>query len=98
MEYMACTGVLCTAVIIDALLNGPTDDLPEEALRWLREHRELKVAPLVGGAIAGIDRVLEDGSEMNQLWIENEDLHPEWEKSVLDLRGRLQRVSASRER
>ena len=95
MEYIACTGVLCTAVMIDALLNGPTGDLPEEAVAWLEENDKLKVRKLVPDAMDGLDRLLEDGSEMNDLWKENEELYPKWKQQVLDLKARLQRVLAA---
>lgn len=93
MEYMPCTGVLCTAVMIDALLNGPTDDLPENVLKWLEENKKLKVAKLVPDAISGRDRLLQDGSEMNDTWKEEEDLYPKWRKQVLDLKDRLEKLS-----
>ena len=39
LEYMACAGVLGAAVMVDGLLNGPTDDLPEEATGLSRTNR-----------------------------------------------------------
>lgn len=93
LEYMHCTGVLCSAVMIDGLLNGPADDMPEEALEWLKSNKKLKVASLVPSAIEGLERVLGDDSEMNDLWRENKKLYPKWKKSVLDLTSRLKNIS-----
>ena len=95
LEYMHCTGVLCSAVMIDGLLNGPTDDLPEEALEWLKTHKKLKVTPLVPLAIEGLDRLLEDESELNELWRENTELYRNWKKSIVDLSVRLEKVAPS---
>ena len=90
MEYMPCTGVLCAAVMIDGLLNGPTDDLPEDVRDWLQQNKKLKVAKLVPDAVSGLDRLLQDGSEMHDLWKENKKLYPKWKKRILDLKTRLE--------
>ena len=90
MEYMPCTGVLCAAVMIDGLLNGPTDDLPEDVRDWLQQNKKLKVAKLVSDAVSGLDRLLQDGSEMHDLWKENKKLYPKWKKRILDLKNRLE--------
>ena len=90
MEYMPCTGVLCAAVMIDGLLHGPTDDLPEDVLVWLQQNKKLKVAKLVPNAISGLERLLQDGAEMNDLWKENKKLYPKWKKRILDLKARLE--------
>jgi hypothetical protein len=94
LEYMHGTGVLCPAVMIDALLHGPTADLPREALEWLEKHKKLKVARLLPKAIAGLDRLLDDTSEMNELWKDNEELYPQWRKRILALRRRLKKAAA----
>ena len=91
MEYMDCTGVLCTAVMIDALLNGPAESLPEDAVAWAKENQQQRVNQLVPAAIAGLDRLLEDGSEMNDLWKENTQLCSQWKRQVLDLQARLRK-------
>jgi hypothetical protein len=93
MEYFHCTGVLSSAVMIDGLLNGPKEDLPEEALEWLKANTKLKVAPLVPIAIDGLERVLGDDSELNELWRENKELYPKWKKSIVDLSVRLEKVA-----
>lgn len=96
LEYMACAGVLGAAVMVDGLLNGPTDDLPEEATDWLKSHKSLKVAPLIPAAIAGLDRLLDETSEINALWMENEELYPQWKSSILALQKRLKKANAKK--
>ena len=51
LEYTPCAGVLGTSVMMDALLNGPTKDLPEQAIEWLDSHKSLKVEKLVPAAL-----------------------------------------------
>lgn len=89
LEYMHCTGVLCAAVMIDALLNGATRDLPDSAVEWLANYKQLKVQKLVPAAIAGLDRVLGDNSEMNETWAEDSALHAKWKRRVNSIKKRL---------
>lgn len=91
LEYEECAAVLAASAIIDGLLNGPNDDLPEEAVEWIEEHHELDVQPLAAGAVAGLTRFFEDSSELNNLWSENEDLYPEWRARIEALAKRLER-------
>ena len=92
MDDESCAGVLCTAVIMDGLLNGPTPDLPDEVVSWLEDNKKLKVTKLMPDAIAGLGRFLLDGSEMNDLWNENEDDYPKWKQLAFDLKARLERT------
>jgi hypothetical protein len=94
MEIFACTGVLCASVMIDALLNGPTPDLPEDALAWLKKNKKLKVSPLIPAAIAGLGRLLDDDSELNSEWQGDKKHYPKWKKSVLALKKRLEKKRA----
>lgn len=89
LEMMACAGVMGTCVMIDGILNGPGPSLPDEAIDWISRHKKLAVKRLLPKAIAGIDAVLGDHSELNDLWKENKKLYPKWRKSVADLRTRL---------
>lgn len=89
LDYTAGAGAIGSAVIIDALLNGPTADLPEEAVEWLGGHEKLKVAPLVPSAIAALDGAMGEDSELNELWSENEELYPQWKAHLLAARSRL---------
>jgi hypothetical protein len=91
LEYMGCTGVWCTAVMIDGLLNGPTKDLPEPAREWLDSHNKVRVMRLLPAAIAGLERLLDPSSELTALWMENEELYPKWRRGIVSLRNRLKK-------
>lgn len=91
LEYEECAAVLAASAIIDGLLNGPNEDLPEEAVEWIEEHHELDVQPLAASAVAGLTRFFDDSSELNALWSENEELYPEWRARIDALAQRLQR-------
>ncbi len=93
LEVMQCAGVLGTSVIIDGILNGSAKELPEEAVEWIAEHKNLSVQRLVPKAISGLDAVLGEESELNDLWKENEELYPEWRRQIEELKERL--VAAS---
>ena len=90
LEYMACTGVLCTAVMIDALLHGPTKDLPDDARYWLESNKKLDVTKLIPAAIAGLKRFFEADAELNELWSENKALYAKWKKPIVALQARLE--------
>jgi hypothetical protein len=90
LEHQQCAGVLGTAVILDALVNGAREDLPDAAREWVEENRKLAVKPLVPMAIAGLDRLLADDSELHELWRENDKLYPEWKSRITRVRDRLQ--------
>lgn len=92
LEYQACTGVLCAAVMIDGLLNGPAKDLPEEAIQWLASHPKLRVSRLVAPAISGLERLLGGDAELHELWKENRELYPKWKMRIQSLKRRLKKL------
>ena len=81
--------ILCAGEIIAALQGQPTPDLPDEARDWVQEHKSLDVSPLIPIAIRKIDQVLDNGSELRELWQENEADYPAWSESVSSLQARL---------
>ena len=98
LDYMSCTGVLCAAVMIDAILNGATKDLPQSAIVWLENNKKLKVQKLLPNAIGGLERILGDKSEMNETWAEEPEHYSKWKKHVNGIKKRLcQSLEASRE-
>ncbi|MHB1186974.1 DUF4259 domain-containing protein [Thiobacillus sp.] len=81
--------ILCAGEIIAALQGSPTADLPDEARDWVQEHKSLDVSSLIPIATRKIDQVLDDGSELHELWQENEADYPAWRESVSALKARL---------
>lgn len=81
--------ILCAGEIISALQGQSASDLPDEARDWVQKHKSLDVSSLIPIAINKIDQVLGVGSELRQLWQENEDDYPAWRETVSALKARL---------
>jgi hypothetical protein len=90
LEAPRASRILGACEIVAALRGRPAPDLPEEARNWVEQHAELDVSSLVPVAIGGIDRILAENSELNELWSENQAEYPAWRGSLLDLRSRLE--------
>jgi hypothetical protein len=90
LEYDSAHSVLVSAAAIDALLNGTQhrDDL-EDLDSWLQRNRNLNVASLKPLAVAGIRRVLSEGSELQELWSENAKDYPTWRAGLESIAARL---------
>lgn len=71
----------------------PTEDLPVEAVEWIEQHHKLNVAPLVPSAVAGVKRLLDDTSELNELWQSNKKLYPKWKSQITTLGQRLEKAA-----
>jgi hypothetical protein len=81
--------ILAAAEIIHGITHEPRPGIPENAVKWISKHRDLDVSLLVAKAIAMIDLVLADKSELRELWEENEDKYHEWHANVTELRNKL---------
>jgi len=81
--------ILCAGEIIAALLGQPAPDLPAGAGDWVQEHESLDASSLIPIAIKKIERVLDNGSELRELWQENEIDYSNWHESVLALKAKL---------
>jgi len=81
--------ILAAAEIIQAIKNTPRAGIPENALNWINTHKTSDISPLVTKAIAMIDRVLAENSELRELWEENEDEYPKWQAYITELRSKL---------
>lgn len=94
LELMESAGILGTCTMIDGLINGPTPDLPDEALDWLSANKNLKMVSrdLLPKAIQGLDAILGENCEIHELWLENDEYYPAWKQSIIDLRSRLMTV------
>lgn len=81
--------ILCASEIIAALLGQPAPDLPGGAGDWVQAHKSLDVTSLVPIAIRKIDWVLDDGSELRELWQENAADYSGWHENVSALKAKL---------
>lgn len=86
---VACTG-LAAAEVVAALRNQPLDELPEEVSRWVHDHRITPSDELVNDCLAAIEKIrTDDGSELRELWEEDDDPPVEWYAVLDDLVARL---------
>ena len=81
--------ILCACEILASLQGQPDPDLPAGVEDWVQEHKSLDVCSLLLIACKQIDRVLDDRSELRELWQENEAEFPIWRESVLALKAKL---------
>jgi len=90
-EYLEVDGgeqIIAAAEIIHALKHGPRVDLPEEAHQWVTQHKGLDVTAIVPDAVASLNRVLGEASEIGELWGETDE-GDEWRADVEALRDSL---------
>lgn len=88
---VACVG-LAAAKVVAALRDQPLDGLPEEVSRWVHAQGITPSDELVNGCLAAIEKVRNnDGSEVRELWEEDDDPPVEWYAVLDDLVSRLQR-------
>jgi hypothetical protein len=91
-DYLDATAgedALAAASLIAAALDGDTSDLPDDLADWLEENPEPPVATLITHAVEAVDRVVEDNSELRELWQENPQGYSKWREAILTLRSRL---------
>lgn len=94
-EYDAEQYALVAAACVDASLHGMEltfwdEDEENEDLVTLRELLDgLELSGLRGKAAEALRLILSEHSELRQLWEENADEYPAWQKNITDLYSRL---------
>ena len=78
---------LAAAEVVAAARQQPTSPLPDTVGAWVAEHGSKLSNADVTLALASIDRVLAEDSELRELWHESDE-HA-WLTTVEDLRHRL---------
>jgi hypothetical protein len=81
--------IIAAAEIIQGIKNGPREGLPENALKWISDHKHLDVSSLIKPANELLDRVLNGKSELRELWEENAEDFGQWVADVTELRNML---------
>lgn len=91
LEYDDAHAATVSAAYIDAVLNGANyESEDEEALqRFKQERKDLPLQPLKPLAVKALQKVISAQSELNELWQENEELHPQWKQNIQSLIERL---------
>ena len=81
---------LVSAAVIDSVLNETEYRCDgEDYFEWIKTLKPFDFAPLKQKAIAAIDAVLSDNSELKELWLENEELYSAWQEDKISMRERL---------
>ncbi|GGP22650.1 DUF4259 domain-containing protein [Silvimonas iriomotensis] len=80
---------LCAAAAVAVSQGLPVAELPDSLTAWKVQVDVTAAKALVPDAIAAIERVLANGSELKELWQENEEDYPAWEKEAASLRDQL---------
>lgn len=78
----ACVLAACEVV---ARLQGRWGEENEELDAWVKAHPMVPDQAVVAKALAAIDRVTSDASELKELWEDD----PEWAGAVAELRQRV---------
>jgi hypothetical protein len=96
LEYDDAHAVTVSAAYMDNLLNGTkyvTENEEDEDVGNVNLfntlQKDLKVDDLKPLAVKALHKVLGKHSELNELWMENEELYPIWRKNIEDLVARL---------
>lgn len=90
VEYDEGCYALVSAAVIDSVFNEKQyrcDD--EDYFEWVKALKSFDFTPLKQKAIAAIDAVLSDSSEIKELWEENKELYSEWREDKISIRERL---------
>ena len=92
LDAICAAEVVAAAELVAAFLGRQADDLPEDAVVWVRGNQPeaSEVAALRAASLPLIDIVLAENCELLQLWRENEAEFPKWRGRVDSLRSRLQ--------
>jgi hypothetical protein len=91
LEYTDGQCVLVSGAVIDAALNGTVYPCPDEetlaaVVATVKQNAPAALKPT---AVANLQRVLGEGSELRELWEENEELYPAWRSNIEAIIARL---------
>ena len=88
--------IIVAATYIDRQLNGtkysePETDEPLDVDTFPDRHPEIDFRELRSNAVLALNKVLDDKSELNELWAENEEDYPSWRQGIEKLIQRLKK-------
>ena len=81
---------VAAADVVAAAQGRPAAGLPDEATAWVKANRSIVRPEYRAAALVAVDRVLNDGSELRDLWSDSEDGGHKWIAALNDIRRRLQ--------
>lgn len=89
----ACYAIVAAAYVDSKIkgtrYSGPEDEEPMDMDTFCNKNRSLDLADLKDKAVGALMRVLNDDSELKELWEENEEDYPLWRSNVEQLIVRL---------
>ena len=91
LELPDGSNAIAAAEVIAALQGQPASRLPNVVQEWVAGHQGIAGLDDARKAIAALDRVLAEESELKTLWYESTD-GGSWHDSTADLRRRLASV------
>lgn len=81
---------LVSAAVIDSVINKTQYRCDDATyFQWIETLKCFDFSSLKPKAIAAIDAVLSDSSELKELWEENEELYSSWREDNISMRERL---------
>lgn len=91
LEYDEAYQLIIAGVILDNLLNGTVYDHNDEGFDdWLEQQCKDDLAQFKPALLPGLEMVLSDQSELNELWQENSVEYPHWRAHIEHIIARLQ--------
>jgi hypothetical protein len=93
-DYLDSPHAACALVAADVVARmhsgqGHNDAYSESIVAWVSDNPGKPSAALVGYALAAIDRVRANDSELRELWSENANDLPVWLATLTDIERRL---------
>jgi len=90
LEYDECHEVIVAASIMDYILNGTKYNHNTEGYdEWLSKQGKEGIEDLKSDISEGLRRVLSEESELNELWLENEEDYPAWKGNIESILSNL---------
>ncbi|ABD81096.1 DUF4259 domain-containing protein [Saccharophagus degradans] len=83
LEYDDCHEVIVSGAILDSLLVGTKYSHETEGYDdWLSKQDKSALSKYKEDIVSGLNLVLSDKSELNELWQENEEDYPTWKSNI----------------
>jgi len=89
LEYLECHEIIVAGAMTHALLNGAVYEGVDDLSSWLEAQDKEQAAPHKSGLVIALGKVLSEASELNELWLENEDDYPAWKANIESIIGGL---------
>jgi len=82
IEYTECHEIIVAGAMSNALLNEVVYEGVDNLNPWLASQSKEQAAPHKTNLVVALKKVLSEGSELKELWSENEDDYPTWRSNI----------------